>query len=77
MGGIGSRGCRIRPGGEVLVRNCMYVWSWSWSFVGDKTYREEAEADGPDELAGGYCGRHCWGGAVAPMLSERSVCRIQ
>lgn len=24
--------------------------------VGDKTYREEAEADGAYELAGGYCG---------------------
>ena len=40
---------------KVLVLTRMHAWSWS-SVVGDKTYREEAEADGSYELAGGYCG---------------------
>ena len=71
----------IRPREEVLVLTRMHAWSWTRSSVGDKTYREEAEADGAHELAGGYCGRHgvlCLGGAVAPMLNEElSVCRTQ
>jgi hypothetical protein len=53
-GGIGLRGYMIRPRREVLVLTCRYAWSWS--SVGDKTYREETEADGSYELAGGYCG---------------------